>query len=185
MSQQNVEIVLAIYWLRGGMALDRFDPNIAIIESKTIPGFCRTSVQNSRRIEAQPGLSSDNSDMECPTGADEVPDVSSLSGNPGDPGAQTPEIGAEPLRCVWSGPANGCSCGSSIPGSVVTAAWRRELEDGERADRFFEFAWEDDVWLAYGLKDGGVRGVHCPPHRAERAERASVDEHVDEFALYA
>lgn len=116
--------------------------------------------------------------------------MSSLSGSMGDAGAQTPEISAESLRCVWSGPTNGCSCGSSIPASVVIAAWRRELEDGERADRFFEFAWEDDVWLAYGLKDGGVRGVHCPPHRAERAERAyvadaRVDESAGEFALYA
>ncbi len=92
---------------------------------------------------------------------------------------------------MWTGyPANGCPCGSSIPEDVVTAAWRRELEEGERADRFFEFAWEDEVWLAYGLKDGGVRGVHCPPHRAERAERAyvadaRVDEQAGEFALYA
>jgi hypothetical protein len=117
--------------------------------------------------------------------------VSSLSGSGGEPQAQAPGTGSEPLRCVWTGdPANGCHCGSSIPEDVVTAAWRRELEDGERADRFFEFAWEDDVWLAYGLKDGGVRGVHCPPHRAERAERAyvadaRVDERAGEFALYA
>jgi ketosteroid isomerase-like protein len=40
MSRENVEVVRAIHdeWLHGGMALDRLDPNIAIIESKTIPG---------------------------------------------------------------------------------------------------------------------------------------------------
>jgi ketosteroid isomerase-like protein len=40
MSRENVEIVRAIYddWLRGDMALDRLDPNVAIIESTTIPG---------------------------------------------------------------------------------------------------------------------------------------------------
>jgi ketosteroid isomerase-like protein len=40
MSRENVEVVRAIYddWLRGEMALERFDPNIAIIESDTIPG---------------------------------------------------------------------------------------------------------------------------------------------------
>ena len=130
--------------------------------------------------------------MECPAGADGVPAVSSLADSVGDPEARTPGVGAAPLPCVWTGdPANGCSCGSSIPEDVVTAAWRRELEGGgERADRFFEFTWQDDVWLAYGLRDGGVRGVHCPPHRAERAERAyvadaRVDEQAGEFALYA
>ena len=57
-----------------------------------------------------------------------------------------------------------------------------------RADRFFRFTWQNGVWLAYGLRDGGVRGVHCPPHMAEREERAfvadsRVDERADEFAL--
>jgi ketosteroid isomerase-like protein len=35
-----VEIVRAIYddWLRGDMALDKLDPEIAMVESKTIPG---------------------------------------------------------------------------------------------------------------------------------------------------
>ncbi len=99
---------------------------------------------------------------------------------------------SEALPCVWTGdPANGCSCTSSIPEHVVTAAWSRELERaGERADRFFSFLWQDDTWLAYGLMDGRVRGVHCPPHRAEREARTVVadsraDERVDEFALYA
>jgi ketosteroid isomerase-like protein len=40
MSHENVEIVQAIYdeWLGGGMALDRLDPGISIIESKSVPG---------------------------------------------------------------------------------------------------------------------------------------------------
>ena len=40
MSQQNVEVIRAIYddWLGGGMALDKFDPDIAMVESKAIPG---------------------------------------------------------------------------------------------------------------------------------------------------
>jgi ketosteroid isomerase-like protein len=40
MSRENVEIIRAIYddWLRGEMATDKFDPEIAMVESKTIPG---------------------------------------------------------------------------------------------------------------------------------------------------
>lgn len=105
----------------------------------------------------------------------------------GLPGGQS-----ESLRCVWTGhSADGCSCQSNVPEDVVASAWRRELErGGERADRFFQFTWQEGVWLAYGLKDGGVRGVHCPPHRTEREERAfvaesRVDARADEFALYA
>jgi hypothetical protein len=34
MSQQNIEVVRAIHddWLRGDMAIDKFDPEIAIVE---------------------------------------------------------------------------------------------------------------------------------------------------------
>ena len=57
----------------------------------------------------------------------------------------------------------------------MSAAWRRELDRRRvRADRFFHFAWQDGVWLAYGLKDGRVRGVYCPAHSAERDERSLV-----------
>jgi uncharacterized protein len=40
MSQENVEIVRAIYdeWMRGEMALDRFDPDISMFEAPTLPG---------------------------------------------------------------------------------------------------------------------------------------------------
>lgn len=76
------------------------------------------------------------------------------------------------LRCVSSGYlADGCSCRSTIPTGVVAAAWAREQRAGARGDRFFHFAWRDDVWLAYGLQDGCVRGVYCPAHSVERDRR--------------
>jgi hypothetical protein len=76
------------------------------------------------------------------------------------------------LRCVSSGYLdNGCSCSASIPYHVVTAAWSRALSRGH-AEGFFSVAWEDQVWLAYGVYDGNVRGVYCPDHSAERARRA-------------
>jgi hypothetical protein len=79
-----------------------------------------------------------------------------------------------PVRCVSSGYlTNGRSCGSTIPLGVVHAAWDRESERaGVRRDGFFHFAWEDRVWLAYGLSDGRVRGVYCPEHAAERDSRS-------------
>jgi len=128
--------------------------------------------------------------MECPIGAAEASATSPSSGRLQGAGAHSSSVKTE-LRCVWTGdPVSGCSCTSSIPEGVVTAAWRHELEqDDVLADRFFRFTWENDVWLAYGLVDGGIRGVHCPAHRAERQERtaasARIDEHVDAFALYA
>jgi len=82
--------------------------------------------------------------------------------------------GAEqrPLGCVWS-ELNGCSCTESIPQSAVAAAWERELDaTGIAQDHFFHFIWEGGVWLAYGLADGDVRGVHCPSHNSERAARS-------------
>jgi ketosteroid isomerase-like protein len=40
MSQENVEVIRAIHdeWLRGGLALDKFDPEMAMLESKALPG---------------------------------------------------------------------------------------------------------------------------------------------------
>jgi hypothetical protein len=82
-----------------------------------------------------------------------------------------------PLRCVSSGYlTDGCSCRSSIPASVVTAAWGGERErSGAHGDRFFHFPWRGDVWLAYGLKNGRVRGVYCPSHSAERDAHSRPD----------
>lgn len=118
--------------------------------------------------------------------------MSSVSGRLASTGAGMPDVQADSLQCVWTGhSANGRSCQSNIPEDVVIAAWRRELErGGEHADRFFRVAWQNGVWLAYGLNDGRVRGVHCPPHRAEREERAfiadsRVNERADQFTLYA
>jgi hypothetical protein len=77
------------------------------------------------------------------------------------------------LRCVSSGYlADGCSCSETIPYHVVTTAWSRALSRGH-AEGFFRFPWQEQVWLAYGLFDGHVRGVYCPAHNAERARRAN------------
>jgi hypothetical protein len=78
------------------------------------------------------------------------------------------------LRCVSSGYLNGgCSCRSTVPAAVVDAAWEREVAHvGSREDRFFHFACEGEVWLAFGMASGEIRGVYCPTHRAERDARA-------------
>ena len=78
------------------------------------------------------------------------------------------------LRCVSSGYlSGGCSCRSTVPAAAVDAAWAREVAYGGSAeDRFFHFACEGEVWLAFGLADGEIRGVYCPTHRAERDARA-------------
>jgi hypothetical protein len=130
--------------------------------------------------------------MECPKGADRVADLLAASRGLASTGARMPDVQAKSLQCVWSGyPANGRSCQSNISEDVVIDAWGRELErSGERADRFFRFTWQNHVWLAYGVNDGRVRGVHCPAHQAEREARAFVadarlDEQPDEFGLYA
>jgi hypothetical protein len=41
---------------------------------------------------------------------------------------------------------------------------------------FFYFAWRSGVWLAFGVQDGGVRGVYCPTHCSERDSRDTPDE---------
>lgn len=80
----------------------------------------------------------------------------------------------ESLRCVSSGYlSGGCSCRSTVPAGVVDAAWEREVAHvGSREDRFFHFACEGEVWLAFGMASGEIRGVYCPTHRAERDARA-------------
>lgn len=78
----------------------------------------------------------------------------------------------EPLKCVWSGfPSHERSCRSRIPASVVVRAWHREMQLKGAEEGFFHFSWRSGVWLGYGLADGGVRGVYCPTHCAERESR--------------
>jgi hypothetical protein len=82
------------------------------------------------------------------------------------------ESAAEPLKCVWSGyPRYDRDCRSRIPASVVVKAWQREMQLRGAAEGFFNFEWRHGVWLAYGLRDGGVRGIYCPTHRSERDSR--------------
>jgi hypothetical protein len=99
---------------------------------------------------------------------------------------------ADPMGCVWTGyRSNGHPCAARIPSGVVAAAWRRELDrEDVHEDRFFRFDWQGGTWLAYGLKEGGVRGVYCPSHGAEREERSFVadsraSERTSEQTLYA
>ena len=78
-----------------------------------------------------------------------------------------------PLRCVWSGAGDGCSCKARIEREVVMRAWRRELDaSGDPEARFFHFIADGGVWMAYGMSDGQVRGVYCPSHNSQRAERS-------------
>ena len=78
----------------------------------------------------------------------------------------------EPLKCVWSGyPRNDRDCRSRIPASVVIKAWQREMQLNGTVEGFFNFTWRHGEWLAYGLRDGGVRGIYCPTHRSERESR--------------
>jgi hypothetical protein len=88
----------------------------------------------------------------------------------------TPRPAAQPLRCVSSGYlSHGCRCVRSVPAEVAEAAWTRARAAGPDSDRFFQFAWEGAVWLAYGIGDDGVRGVYCPEHRAEREGRSLTE----------
>jgi hypothetical protein len=78
----------------------------------------------------------------------------------------------KPLKCVWSGfPGHERSCRSRIPASAVVRAWHREMQLKGIEQGFFHFSWRSGVWLGYGLPDGGVRGVYCPTHSAERESR--------------
>lgn len=84
-----------------------------------------------------------------------------------------PDTGRHLLKCVWtSHPDHERCCRLRIPAGVVDAAWLEELELNPWHEGFFHFAWRGDVWLAYGLADGRVRGVYCPAHRAERDARS-------------
>jgi hypothetical protein len=107
------------------------------------------------------GVSSEKNDMERPDSTVNIRRIAVIE---------------RPLRCVWtSHPDHEHCCRSPIPARVVTAAWSRELELGRTCAGFFHFAYHGRVWLAYGMPDGGVRGVYCPTHRAEREERLGYD----------
>jgi hypothetical protein len=78
-----------------------------------------------------------------------------------------------PLPCVSSGyMSGGGSCPHTIPAGPVEAAWAAELDRTACGSSFFYFRWRGQVWLAFGLADGQIRGVYCPTHRAERDARS-------------
>lgn len=79
------------------------------------------------------------------------------------------------MRCVSSSGylTGACSCEVTIPAGIVAAAWGRRRRAGVSGDSFFHFSHEGDVWLAYGRRDGSIRGVYCPEHLAERDLRCS------------
>lgn len=91
------------------------------------------------------------------------------------------DVTEEPLKCVWSGyPHYDRDCRSRIPASVVVKAWQREMQLKGTVEGFFYFAWRSGVWLAFGLQDGGVRGVYCPTHCSERDSRDTQGEHQED-----
>jgi hypothetical protein len=94
------------------------------------------------------------------------------------PTESTPlDVVEEPMKCVWSGyPNYDRDCRSRIPASVVVKAWQREMQLKGTVEGFFYFAWRSGVWLAFGLQDGGVRGVYCPTHCSERDSREANGE---------
>jgi hypothetical protein len=81
------------------------------------------------------------------------------------------EARSRSLKCLSSGYLlDGCSCQATVPASVVERAWEACLRrSAAREDGFFQFHWQGEAWLAYGLTGGEVRGVYCPEHRARRA----------------
>jgi hypothetical protein len=85
------------------------------------------------------------------------------------------------MKCVWSGHLSYArDCRSRIPASVVVKAWQRERQLKETEEGFFNFSWRSGVWLAFGARDGTVRGVYCPTHCSERDAREAQDENPRE-----
>jgi hypothetical protein len=81
------------------------------------------------------------------------------------------------MKCVWSGyPDYNRDCRSRIPASVVIKAWHREIQLKGMVEGFYYFTWRHGRWLAYGLRDGRVRGVYCPTHCADRDLRGTPGE---------
>jgi hypothetical protein len=91
--------------------------------------------------------------------------------------AEVGEVGEEPMKCVWSGyPDYNRDCRSRIPATVVVKAWHREIQLKGTVEGFFYFSWRHGVWLAYGVREGGVRGVYCPTHCHQRNSRETQGE---------
>lgn len=87
------------------------------------------------------------------------------------------DAGDERMKCVWSGyPDYNRDCRSRIPASVVIKAWHREIQLKGTVEGFYYFSWRSGVWLAYGLRDGRVRGVYCPTHCVDRDSRETQGE---------
>ncbi len=107
--------------------------------------------------------------------ADVAPHASEALAGVASPPEQvtSPSASAEdPMKCVWSGyPSYERTCRSRIPSSVVVKAWQRERQLKDIQEGFFYFSWRSGVWLAFGAKDGSVRGVYCPTHCSERDAR--------------
>ena len=104
-------------------------------------------------------------------------DIAMLDRGAGDADAieqDAPSLRVElALRCVWSDPRDGCSCDAHISRAAVELAWQRELEcSGDNQAHFFHLVHDGGVWQAYGLADGQIRGVHCPAHNRQRAQRS-------------
>jgi hypothetical protein len=68
-----------------------------------------------------------------------------------------------------------------VPAAVAAAAWEHERLAHPGEDRMFQFEFRGGTWLAFGVKNGGVRGVYCPQHNARRAEHY-YDRHAVEPA---
>jgi len=80
------------------------------------------------------------------------------------------------MKCVWSGYLSyERDCRSRIPASVVVKAWQRERQLKGTEEDFFNFSWRSGVWLAFGARDGTVRGVYCPTHCSERDARGGQE----------
>ncbi|MCW3031882.1 MAG: hypothetical protein QOK19_11 [Solirubrobacteraceae bacterium] len=118
-------------------------------------------------------LSPEKDDMPCPKRTTGQIDPQGVVVSMLDhPGAQRRRED-RPLSCVSSGyMSGGCSCPHTIPAGVVEAAWSAELARTACGSSFFHLRWRGQVWLAFGLDDGQIRGVYCPTHRAERDARS-------------
>jgi hypothetical protein len=136
-------------------------------------------------------VSAEKDDMICPIGTQWTTADGELTVEAVLAAARAANVAELPLPCVWSGSVDGCDCRSRIGRDVVARAWQRELDaSGDCEACFFHFIWNGGVWMAYGLADGEVRGVYCPSHNSQRAERSRASlcdagDDVLELALVA